>query len=168
MNNLIIKKILKRKTISNQKALGVKTYPQSFDKIGLLCNSKKLPNAQLISKLKSTFGGHVQILIFVLLEKGEDKDIIYINYKNFDWLGNLKSISIQEELKALNIIIDMTLQYSILKNYILSIARQAFKIALGHYSQNIYHLSFDLKNNNQNLFADEIIKYHSILSHAKP
>lgn len=167
MNIWIKKFFLKKKSLMNQKNLGLKKYPQSFDKIALFCKSKKMPDANLISKLESAFGNQVQILIFVFLDKNQDDNVICINYKNFDWFGNLKSISVKDELKALDMVIDMTQQYSTVKNYALSLASQAYKIALGHYAENVYHLSFDFKKDNQELFADEIIKYHSILSHAK-
>lgn len=167
MNKRVKKFFLKKKNLINQKSLGLKKYPESFEKIALFCKSKKIPDANLISKLETAFGNQVQILIFVFLEKNKDNNVICLNYKNFDWFGNLKSTPIKDELKALDMVIDMTQQYSAIKDYALGLANQAYKIALGHYAQNVYHLSFDFKKDNQELFADEIIKYHSILSHAK-
>lgn len=167
MNNRVKKIFLKRKTLLNQNDRGLKIYPQSFEKIGLFCDNQNMPSDNFISKLKSVFGNQTEILIFVFSEIKKDDNLIYLNYKNIDVFGKFKALSIKKELGVLNVIIDMTVQYSILKHYVLSVARQAYKIALGKYGDNIYHLSFDLKTFDQDLLAHEIKKYHSILNHAK-
>lgn len=167
MNNSIKKIFLKKKTLLNQKGLSICIYPKSFDKIGLFCNNQNLPDTNFISNLKSTFGNQTQILIFVFSDKKIEDNITYINYKNFDAFGKLKTLSIKKDLLALNMIIDMTQHYTVLKHYILSFAHQAYRIALGNYEDNIYNLSLDLKTFDQDLLAHEIKKYHIILNHAK-
>ena len=90
---------MKKKALLNQNDRGLKIYPQSFEKIGLFCESQNMPSANFISKLKSVFGNQTEILFFVFSEIKKDDNVIYLNYKNIDVFGKFKNLSIKKELE---------------------------------------------------------------------
>jgi hypothetical protein len=57
----------------------------------------------------------------------------------------------------------MTLTKVFLKSFIFNYSPKAYKIYLGNSVLDHYNLCVNLKTPNQELFADEIIKYHNIL-----
>lgn len=158
---------IKHNTSVNDKVSGLKSYPKSINNVGIFCVPSVLPDANLITKLKTKFGNQTQFYIFVLAENHKDKNLVCLNLQTFDLFGKFKDHSISSNLTRLDMIVDMTQEDSIVKNYAVSMANQSYKIALGHYPDKKYNLSFKLISFDQDSFAEEIIKYHNILNNAK-
>lgn len=157
-----------KRQIKKQKTLtALKAYPRSVNKIGIFCSEDQCPDAGFITKLKTCFGSQSQFLKFVIGDNVEQNDRIVLNNKAFNVFGRLKAEHISKVLSQLDIAIDMTLEQSNIKEYALSIARNAYKISLGYFPGKAYNLSINLKDDQKELFADEIIKYHNILNHAR-
>ncbi len=167
MFKFIKTRFIQHKISVNSFSKSQKVYPLDIKKVGFLCLLSKKPDANLITKLKATFGNQTQFLIFVISDNVQNDEAEYINYECFDLFGDFKNKVLKESLQNVDMLIDMTQQQNIVKDYVISIANQAYKISLGQYSNNIYNLSINLKIDDDNLFVEEIIKYHKILSHAK-
>ena len=161
----IKKFFIKHNTSVNQKNIGLKSYPNSFDTVGFLCSKELIPDANLIARLKNNFGNHTQFLIFVLANDVKKENFKSLSMKNFDLFGRFKDTLLMESLSRLDLLIDMTQIQSIVKDYAVSMSIQAYKISLGQQSNSKYHLSINLKTIDQEKFANEIIKYHNILKH---
>lgn len=146
---------------------GLKTYPHRIRKVGIFCTESKIPDLNFESKLKHCFGNDTAFINFVLGEDRQEDGMFFINKKSFTFFGNFRDKSMPEYLSELDVVIDMSLKSCLLKDYALSLAKNSYKIALGHFSDKAYHLSINLKEHQKDWFADEIIKYHNILSHAK-
>jgi hypothetical protein len=158
------KYFIKRRNLNDSKLLLARSYPKSFKKIGIISKSGFVPDTNFITKLKNGFGGKVQIFTFVIdyVEDG-GRDFHKIGLNDFSFFGKFNNNSLFENFKELDILIDMTLESSFLKSFILIHSSQAYKICLGKVFSKFYNLSINLKTPDQDLFADEIIKYHNIL-----
>lgn len=166
MFNFIKTLFIKHKISKNHFSIGVKSYPDDIRKVGFLCLSTRKPDANLITKLKTTLGSQTQFLIFVVSDDINNGESKYLNFKCFDLFGEFKDKGLKESLADLDMLIDTTQKISLIKDLAINSAENAYKISLGNYPKNIYNLSIDLKAEDKNLFIDEIIKYHKILSHA--
>ncbi|TKS56168.1 DUF6913 domain-containing protein [Mesohalobacter halotolerans] len=167
MINLVKSFYIRRNTSVNQKATGLKYYPQSFSKVGIFCLASNIPDDNLITKIKYTLGDQVQLIIFVL-EKNHKLDKAYsLSKSTFDVFGKIKNPSLHKDLSGLDMLIDLSQKVSFIKDYAISIANQAYKISLGQYENNIYHLSIKLDRYESSLFGDEILKYHKILGNGR-
>jgi hypothetical protein len=163
MKRFFIKSHIKK----NRSAHALKCYPKLIKNIGIFYSETFEPDANFITKLKGCFGNKVQFYSFVFFKNSDNQSHILLNNKSFDFLGRLKNKSISEYLANLDVVIDMNLKSSVIKDYALSLTDKSYKIKLGSFSESKYHLIIKLKENQKELFADEIIKYHNILSHAE-
>lgn len=164
MKSLILKKHTKK---NNESSDRIKAYPKIIKRVGIFFSEKHQPDANFITKLKSCFGSHVQFVNFAILKDDLQGDVICLNKKSFNFIGKFKDSKISELLFHLDIVIDMSLKSSVIKDYALSLAINSYLISLGHFHDRFYNLSIVLDESQQNLFADEIKKYHNILSHAE-
>lgn len=160
-----IKKYFIRKRIYESGTLSLlKSYPKSFQQVGVFTKTEFEPDTNFITKLKIGFGDNLQIYIFVIEENiQKNNTYISISLNDFNLLGHYKNKKILEQLKNLDLLIDMTQTKSVLSNYAFNVATKAYKITLGEGCFRNYNLSINLKHPDQELFADEIIKYHNIL-----
>jgi hypothetical protein len=163
MKRFFIKSQIKK----NRSTEVLKCYPKLIRTVGIFCSDAFQPDANFITKLKGCFGNQVQFYNFALTVNPYNQDYILLNNKSFDFLGRLKNKNLSEYISKLDIVIDMSSKSSVIKDYALNLTNKSYKIKLGHFSKNVYHLKINLKENQKELFADEIIKYHNILSHAK-
>ena len=167
MLNFIKRYILNRKFFKGINGQQLKSYPQSVLKVALVCDADKEVDANLITKLKSNLDSNTQFFIFVLSKKKRNlENAIIVNMKSFNYFGDLKDKSSIKILKQLDMLIDISEDRSIINQYLLSTAYKAYSISLGNDLERKYNLSINLKEFNQELFGNEIIKYHKILSHA--
>lgn len=167
MANFIKNFFIKHNTSVNHRVSGLRFYPKTLNYVGFFCFSDVMPNTNLITILKSTFGIQTQFAIFVFSKNYENSDVEYINMEKIDIFGKFKDAKLIEKISNLDMLIDMTGKQTTLKEFCISMANQAYKITLGAQTHNIYNLSIKLKTFDQSIFAEEIIKYHNILDHVK-
>lgn len=163
MKRLLIKRRFKR----NDSKKRINAYPKDIKKVGIFCSDEHKPDANFITKLKGCFGNQARFITFAFSKKCENENMYFINKKAFNIIGKLKDNSLSEQLSDLDMVIDVSFKTTIIKDYVISLTEKSYKIAMGNYLNNYYHLSINLNKNEFNSFADEIIKYHKILSHAQ-
>lgn len=167
MINFVKSFFIHHNTSVNQKATGLKYYPLSFSKVGIFCQAPNIPDDNLITKIKFALGDQIQFVIFVLgKNQGLESDYT-INRNTFDVFGKIKNPSLNKDLSDLDMLIDLSQKASLVKDYAISIASQAYKISLGQYENNFYHLSIKLDSYESSLFGEEILKYHKILGNGR-
>ena len=160
----IKKYFMRQRILETQKPSLLRSYPKSYQSIGIISKIGFEPDTNFITKLKFGFGNDLQIFIFVLEGHAQGrKDYFNLNISDVSLLGHFKKIEVLELLKNLDLVIDMTQTKSILKTYALNFAKKAYKITLGKDFYNNCNLAINIKQTDQELFADEIIKYHNIL-----
>ena len=163
-----IKQIFIKHNLSvNQNFSGIKSYPEIIKTAGLFCANANQIDTNLITKVKNALGSQTQFLIFGIFGDDGNKDIQDLNFKQFNLFGKFINPSVKKNLSDLDMLIDITRQHTVIKDYAISFAHKAYKISMGQYAENKYHLCIDVINSNQDIFVDEMIKYHKILSHAK-
>lgn len=162
------KYFMRQRILETQNLSLLRTYPKSFHKIGIVSKNGFEPDTNFITKLKIGFGNNLQIFIFVLEGHAEQReDYFNLNISDINLLGQFKKTEILEQLKNLDLLIDMTQTKSILKTYAFNFATKAYKITLGQDFYNNCNLTINLNQKDQDLFADEIIKYHNILGNVQ-
>lgn len=167
MINFIKSFFIRHNTSVNQKATGLKYYPQAFSKVGIFCLASNMPDNNLITKIKYALGDQIQFVIFVLGSKHSLDSAHTLDRRAFDVFGKIKNPSLNRDLSDLEMLIDLTQKTSSLKDYAISIANQAYKISFGQYDNNFYHLSIKLDKYESSLFGEEIVKYHKILGNGR-
>ena len=164
----MVKKIFIKQFIkANQSKDNTKSYPKSISKAGIFCKESQLPLNSFIESLKYTFGNKCVFFIFLLSNKNATDDVIILNNKAFNYLGKLKDFTVSQKLGELDLIIDLSFKSSMIKKYALSLSGSSFKIAMGKYLNEGFHLCINVDRNQQDLFAEELLKYHKILSHVE-
>lgn len=163
MKRLLIKRRFKR----NESKKRISAYPQDIKKVGIFCSDEHKPDANFITKLKDCFGNQTRFITFAVSKNCDNESMFFINNKAFNLFGKLKDNALSEHLSDLDMVIDVSYKASIIKDYVISMTEKSYKIAMGNYLNNYYHLSINLNKNEFNSFADEIFKYHKILSHAQ-
>ena len=162
--NYIKKYFIQRRNLQVSTLSLTRKYPKSLNNIGIISRSDFMPDTNFITKLKIGFGGKVQIFTFVLDERSRrGNDFYKIGLSDFSFFGEFKNDQMSNNLKDLDVLIDMTLTKSFLKSIVLNYSSKAYKICLGNSISDHYNLCVNLNTLDQDLFADEIIKYHNIL-----
>lgn len=158
------KYFIKRRNLQSSELSLIRSYPKSLHKIGIISNSGFIPDTNFITKLKNGFGNTIQIFIFVLDRKFQsNEDFFRININDFNFFGAFRNESVIKNLKDLDLLIDLTSTRAIEKLFILNQSSKAFKVCVGAGFCDNCNLTLNLKTFDQNLFADEMIKYHNIL-----
>lgn len=155
---------IRKRTLDFKNKQLLRNYPKSFKKVGIILSPGFELDINFITKLKIGFGDNIQIFTFVLNDKniGKNKYIAF-NLKDFNLLGQLKNEKTYKILNGLDLLIDMTNTYSIVKTYALYCASNAYKISAGKTHVDVFNLMISVGTSDQKKFVDEIIKYHNIL-----
>ncbi len=163
MKNLFIKRQIK----TFKDGIQLKSYPSSIENIGLVFSEAGLPDHSFTDKLRACFGKNVSIHKFSVSNKSDSSDLVLLNKKVFNLFGKLKDPKISEILKDLDVIIDMSFKNNIIKSFAFNLSVKSYKIAMGRQHNDFFHLTINVERGQYDVFAEEIIKYHKILSHVK-
>ncbi len=154
---------IKSKLDRNLKALQINGYPNQVKYVGVFCKYFDIDVEYFIKNIRKLYPNLVFTRCFEFDHFAKEKEY-YISKKSFDLKGNFKKNYIYEEISKLDLVIDISEQQSLIKNYTISLATQACKISLGHLSDNSqFQLSIKLNNYNLDDFYKELEKYHNIL-----
>jgi hypothetical protein len=153
-----------KKLKQNLESLEVKGYPQRVKHIGLFCQHNSLDVENFIFKIQKLHLNIPMVTVFEFDKISKDKEY-FISKKQFDLQGNFKKRYIGEEISNLDLVIDITEDDGLVKNYAISLATRAYKISLGYADQSQFHLSIKLNSSDLNEFYREVEKYHNILKH---
>jgi hypothetical protein len=160
-------KFIKRQINSQEGKNHLKSYPDSISNIGLFIAESKLPGTNFITKLQSCFGVDSRFFKFAVSNKIQASDVIFLNKSSFSFWGKFKDKEAYRILSDLDMLIDISFKNSMIKTYAFNLSHKSFKIAMGKASGDFFHLRINVDENKVDVFADEIIKYHKILSHVK-
>jgi hypothetical protein len=161
-----VKKLFLKKLIRvNERNAGLESYPQIIKSIGVFSNDQVKIDVNFINRLKSYFGSDCDILNFSFSKNENNSGGICINNKSIDFFGKMKDAELKKRLSDLDLVIDLNCKSFLLKKYIIGLANKSYKIAMGNYSHDGYHLNINIERDNTDLFLDEFFKYHKILSH---
>lgn len=161
MKKIFIKRQLKTIT-SNSK---INAYPKKISNVGIILSDHRILDYNLISILKNGLGNDCKVYKIFLGKSNNEKDAFRLDKTSFSFLGKLKDDIVFETLKNLDMLIDVSFKSSNIKDFALLNSNKAYKITLGSNLNEHFNLSINLESNQMDLFAEEIIKYHKILSH---
>jgi len=157
--------ILKKKLKQNVNAFVIKGYPEKVERILVIFNKFNPFVEQFTGKLEDYFKGHATVYKASLTGSRNQSGITPLIKPSISLKGHFKDKVFYTFLTTANLIIDVSQTDSLVKNYAISLAPQAYKISLNLDSNSQFQLTIKVDAHEIDQFFDEFVKYHKALKH---
>lgn len=159
--------ILKKKLRQNIKGSAVASYPEKVEHLLVIYNEFNAQIEMFLNKLENYFKANTTIYKANLSKDLKPQECIRLNKKSIDWKGGFKDKAFDTFLPKTDLIIDLSEMNSLVKNYAISLAAEAYKISLNTDHNSVFQLTIKVDSEDLNQFFDEFIKYHNALQHGQ-
>ena len=157
--------VLKKKLKQNVSEFVINGYPEKVEHILVIFNRLNDQIEQFLGKLEDYFKEQATVHKVNLNGKVKRLDTIALNKRSINFKGNFKDNAFNNLLPKINLIIDLSQTDSLVKNYAISLAPQAYKISLNTNHNSQFQLTIKVEPKELNQFFEEVVKYHNALKH---